>query len=1281
MGSGTMLAVCLAVVSAFITQQGLVRGQLLPAACQVWTSTSVQCTGLDPARSNMTQVPPGIPESAITLDLNGNNITELHNDSFKGLRNLRYLYLSRMHLKTIEVDAFAGLESLERLFLTRGVPDMLYTFSLHDGMFKDLRNLERLDVDTYTDTISEGVFRGLTSLKILYLGVANVDYLPDHVFDSLTSLEVLDIVERENTVEDGNTTIERSYHGSGFLQRRLLWAPLLKLKRLILRVHRASDLYFGPQFKNLLNLESITIHVYASHFPIDFNVQMFLPLLSSLKILDLRQILGKFFEYDSLNIEPGLLKSLRQLQTVYLPELPDPHIADVLPELQQTQIQKLYFGVNEVNTITPDTMAAIQGLEDLRSLTIVMSNVTSIQANSFANFSHLQRLDLSGMHRVVKSLNDRTFRNIMAARMMYVDFVDTWGRLQTLEHKLFSGLSSLTYLDLSLNSIYTLPQGVFKELSSLEYLVLTNNLNSHVPPGVFEGLSSLTHLYLNNNNMYTSKARLPGTLEHLDLSHNNLHNDATGSSQICPFSISFAFEGLTSVYHLNLSYNELEHVESGCLPENVTVLDLTHNNIRYMPRSIFYVRTLQYLDLSHNGMTYDPGNLISDKSSNLKALMMDNNAFGRIDETFMKGFIKLKTLVLSHNHIRVIKGGNFQWLVQLTHFALSHNYINTVASSAFQGLSRLQFLDLSYNQIQNITASTFEGLGNLTHLQLAANRIAMIGDAFHRLYLLEELILRSNRIPVLNQTALGPVFDRLVTLDVSDNPFVCDCSLRWFVEWANDGYDRVANWHNPHPVSDGGYKCSRPAKLRGRRLIDGLTQGQHDDNRQDGKESLFFNTDCGHGFRPNRLLACVLASSGIFVAMMTIFLVDYNIARVQYYLWMLAKWRRPKIGEVENHEPHRYTHDVFIAYNNEDVMWVINEAIENLEPDYSLVIHERDFAVGAPIVENIANAVENSRRTVCLITRNFLKSKWCEYEFQLAQYHMFEQGGGKRLILVFLERIPDRMLKRFRHLNAVLKRDTYLMWPDDVEKRPLFWKRLRGALGDPLPRDLEPEQQIQALELNIVEQPAQVQVENIPEQALELDIPERRAQALELNIPERQAQALELNIPERQTQAMELNIPERQAQALELNILERQSQALELNIPERQSQALELNNPERPAQALELNIPERQALALELNIPERQAQALKINIPERQTQAIELTILERQTQALELNIPERQAQALELNIPERQAQASELNIPERQAQALEVNIPERQDDILEEDQWYGIGGDVTLVPM
>ncbi|CAH1265223.1 TLR7 [Branchiostoma lanceolatum] len=1212
----TFFAVGLAIFSALlIPHQGRVIGQPLPPVCQIWSSTTVVCRGEYPwgklTQSTLTQVPPAIPKSVVTLDLSLNEIRTLHNGSFNGLRNLTYLDLSDTDLHTIEIGAFAELENLERLIISKATTE--YPFSLQNGQ----------------------VFKGLYNLRYLDLSVNFVSNLPDHSFDCLTSLEEAKIVEFGWPNEDRNTTIERTRDGSGFLQRRLLWAPLKKLKTLRLYyLKRASDLYFGPVFGNLTNFDTIQIN---SSDTVHFDIQMFQPLLSTLKHLYLQM------NRITLHIQPELLASLTNLQTLEFPKwVPFSYISDVLPELNATQIQELAFATRGIDTITPDSLEAIKGLRDLKALSL--RSVQAIRANSFTAFSYLQRLRLSE------------------------------GSLETLPDRAFSGLSSLTHLNMHDNHISTLPLGAF------------------------EGLSSLDHLDLSKNRLETSEAQLPETLDYLDLSHNNLNNDVSSwHLRRCSNPISFNFEGVKSVRYLNMSYNKLAFVDIACYPGSVVVLDLQHNGIYYVGgidiNPVFVINSLKYLDLSNNVIKNSWPD-VRIPTTTLETLKMENNAIKSVNWGHMGGLVRLKMLTLSHNHISFIGRGDFQFLVQLTHLDLSHNYINTIRSSAFRGLSRLQFLDLSNNQIQNITMMKFEHLGNLTYLNLAANRIAVIGDAFQHLLALRNLNLSSNRLSVLNQTIVGPIVQRLENLDVADNPFLCDCNLLWFVEWAQDRYDRVVNWHNPYSLPDRRYTCSRPAKLSGQRLIDGMANREGHNYRQEPAETRFFYTVCIHGFQPNRLLACVLASSGIFVAMMTIFLVDYKIARVRYYLWKLAKWRRPKIGEVENEDPPRYTHDAFIAYNNQDVRWVIKEAIENLEPDYSLVIHDRDFAVGAPIVENIADAVENSRRTVCLITRNFLKSKWCEYEFQLAQYHMFEEGGGKRLILVFLERIPDRMLKQFRHLNAVMARDTYLTWPDDGRERPLFWGRLRDALGDPLPRDPGPYQQEQAPERNIPERQAQAPERNIPErqaQAPEWIIQERQAQAPERNIPEQWAQApvryivdVQVHvpmgiIPEQEEQAQERNIPEQQAQAPERNIPERQAQAPEWNIPEQQVQAPEWNIPEQQAQAPVRKIVDVQVHVPMGIIPEQKVQAPERNIPEQRALGLVRDIQEHQEQDVIGYIPNQQAQA-----EGQQAQVQAGNIPEQDAEDPVRSIPEQQAEVLDvepepEDQWYE--DDIPLVPM
>jgi L-ribulose-5-phosphate 3-epimerase UlaE len=54
----------------------------------------------------------------------------------------------------------------------------------------------------------------------------------------------------------------------------------------------------------------------------------------------------------------------------------------------------------------------------------------------------------------------------------------------------------------------------------------------------------------------------------------------------------------------------------------------------------------------------------------------------------------------------------------------------------------------------------------------------------------------------------------------------------------------------------------------------------------------------------------------------------------------------------------------------------VKECIANLEHNGNakLCIHQRDFLPGEEITVNITNAIHESKKTICIITREFLKS-------------------------------------------------------------------------------------------------------------------------------------------------------------------------------------------------------------------------------------------------------------------------------------------------------------------
>ena len=62
-----------------------------------------------------------------------------------------------------------------------------------------------------------------------------------------------------------------------------------------------------------------------------------------------------------------------------------------------------------------------------------------------------------------------------------------------------------------------------------------------------------------------------------------------------------------------------------------------------------------------------------------------------------------------------------------------------------------------------------------------------------------------------------------------------------------------------------------------------------------------------------------------------------------------------------------------------------------IEKGFRICLHDKDWIIGADIVDNIQYSIENSRKTVLIITNNFAKSNWCQCELAMAHHHLLSE--------------------------------------------------------------------------------------------------------------------------------------------------------------------------------------------------------------------------------------------------------------------------------------------------
>ncbi|XP_016403155.1 toll-like receptor 13, partial [Sinocyclocheilus rhinocerous] len=135
------------------------------------------------------------------------------------------------------------------------------------------------------------------------------------------------------------------------------------------------------------------------------------------------------------------------------------------------------------------------------------------------------------------------------------------------------------------------------------------------------------------------------------------------------------------------------------------------------------------------------------------------------------------------------------------------------------------------------------------------------------------------------------------------------------------------------------------------------------------------------------------------------------------------------------------------SYSAQEEPWVLEELVPKLEGQHGLrlCLHHRDFQPGKAIIDNIMDAIYNSRKTVCLITHNYLKSVWCSHEIQVPSFRLFDEQKDV-LVLVFLKDIPTHQLSPYYRMRKLVKKRTYLRRPKPGEDNRAFWQKLKMAI-------------------------------------------------------------------------------------------------------------------------------------------------------------------------------------------------------------------------------------------
>ncbi|XP_041361133.1 toll-like receptor 4 [Gigantopelta aegis] len=436
------------------------------------------------------------------------------------------------------------------------------------------------------------------------------------------------------------------------------------------------------------------------------------------------------------------------------------------------------------------------------------------------------------------------------------------------------------------------------------------------------------------------------------------------------------------------------------LPPNLKTIKMTFRQMFFrISELIILNNSLTEVDFSHNLLTRWIGPI--EGLQKLKKLDLSNNFATDAKPSFFRNFHSLLSLNISWN-------------------LLSYVIIRDRDGGLFGNMTSLHVLDLSGNTIQKLPPHLLDGLSNLRTLVLSRNFLYSVKVQVKHMKHLKRVDLSYNMLRWLSWDftsdldAIADAGTHTVHMDLSYNPISCECANLRFLTWMLNSKVKQRYQRKRYYCLDEHGKNFSLAHL--------------DTVLKSLKDSCTRNFGLTSGISAIVILCLILLLGGFAYR---------NRWKLRYWYYG-ARYNYKHINSDEALGNFQY--DAFVSYAPEDKQFFDNEMKSNtLE---KRLITRDDIPSSEQPLEKIGNLIQQSRKTVLLLSEHFLEDEECKQELQAA---LPEHLNAKRdlILMILLEGMPrEKIPDEIKHL---LQTDSYIEYHED--NKDTFWQRFNKAIS------------------------------------------------------------------------------------------------------------------------------------------------------------------------------------------------------------------------------------------